>query len=111
MTVKNDDKNDLLTQLHDLVMATIAEGLKPDYTLDEKSTFNEKAENIRDRLVLLRQKLFDHNTTGYQESSGDIKDVNKVLEEAKARIDALATFFKNLDTLAKNLDELLKAAM
>jgi len=104
-------EDDLLTQLHNLVMATLEEGRKTSYSLDERDRLNQEAKNIRKRLVLLRQVQFDHNTSGYQQAGKDIGVINGDLAQAKARIDDLVTFLGNLATLAKALDELLKAAI
>jgi uncharacterized protein (DUF3084 family) len=103
--------DDLLTQLHDLVMKTLEEGRKTSYSLEEREGLNKKAEEVRQRLVLLRQAQFDHNTQGYQESSQAMGKVNEQLSQAQARIDDLVTFFENMDKLAEALDTLLKAAI
>lgn len=104
-------EDDLLTQLHNLVMKIIEEGRKTGYSLEERECFNEKAEKVRERLVLLRQVQFDHNTQGYQESGQAMGKVNDQLAQAQARIDNLVAFFENLAKLAGALDTLIKAAI
>jgi hypothetical protein len=104
-------KEDIINELHTLIMDLITESMDSDYSAEEQKRIHRHAKEVRKRRMALRGLEFNEKTEGYKEASEALEVVNKSIKEAIDRINSLVEFLGDLARLLAALDKIIQTAV
>ena len=106
-----DSNEDIINELHTLIMDLTTESMDPDYSDEEQRRIHRHAKEVRKRRMTLRGLEFNEKTKGYKEASDALEVVNKSIKEAIDRINNIVEFFDDLARLLAALDKIIQTAV
>jgi hypothetical protein len=101
-------KDDLIDQLHELIVSLTMKSMEPQYSTKEQNLFFDYAKKIRTKRIALRKVEFDKKTDGYREAAESLQKVNGQIREAIDKISHLIQFWGDLSSLVSFLDKIVK---